>query len=238
MQPGRQTFNRGIEVMRLLAERGPQTASAIAAAMGLAQSSASRLLQSLIAAGFVCKPSYREFALDYGLLAFAGVAMQRLPLVGRAADVGSRLGHEHACGVAITMLLQDRQLYLARRHPRMDASLLLIDDAGWPLHRSSPGLLLAFRQGPEAFARLIGESLRQQGDPPETVTQLHDMVAASLREHGILYLPHWEDSALHAVSSTTIDGRDVALAVLTYERTWTAAEAAAVLQQGLRELAP
>ena len=65
---GRQSFNRGLEMLRLLAERGPMSGAALARELRIGQSSASRLLQSLQEAKLVRKPGLHRFDLDYGLL--------------------------------------------------------------------------------------------------------------------------------------------------------------------------
>ena len=85
-----QSLDRGLKVLELLAENDKMTASAIAEKLGLHQSSASRLLNSLVTAGLVCKPSFHSFSLDYGVLLFAGKCSRDSPWLRRPTSYATR----------------------------------------------------------------------------------------------------------------------------------------------------
>ena len=82
--PVAQALTRGLEVLRLVAEaRGPMTSTEIARRVGLHQSWVSRVLGTLIEAGYVRKPSYHGFAADYGVLALGGNSARQFGFLTR-----------------------------------------------------------------------------------------------------------------------------------------------------------
>ena len=103
---GIQSLDRGLEILKLLAEEGRITASFAAARLGIHQSSASRLLMSLQKAGLVRKPDFHSFAPDFGLLSFAGMAMEGFPEAAASVEVCDRIAREsgHCASVATLML--------------------------------------------------------------------------------------------------------------------------------------
>src|SRR3954468_19071527 len=75
-------LTRGLEILRLLAESNtPLSSTDIARRLGLHQSSASRILKTLSAAGYVRKPTYQSFTVGYGILTLGGRAVQNFPLM-------------------------------------------------------------------------------------------------------------------------------------------------------------
>lgn len=79
---------KGVTVLQLLVEAdGPLSASEIARRVGLHQSSVSRILSTLSAAGYVRKTGYRSFAPDFGVLSLGAAAVDKFGLahkIGRA----------------------------------------------------------------------------------------------------------------------------------------------------------
>ncbi len=183
-----QSFSRGLAVLRLLAERGEMTATEIARALGLHQSSASRLLRSLEQEGYVYKPRFHRFALDVNVLLFAGAAMEHFGEVRTAARVCSELHERLGCGAACVMLREGRLIYLARIHEGTAAVLSLVDDSAFPVHRSTPGLLLAGRLGREGFSEVMRASMARNPEPGPSPEQLWTLAEANTGDDRVLYL--------------------------------------------------
>lgn len=187
---GIQSLDRGLEILKLLAEEGRLTASAAAERLGIHQSSASRLLMSLQKAGLVRKPDFHSFAPDFGLLSFAGAAMESFPEVAVCAEVCGALSRELSCGATAATLFRGRLIYLAWKVPEPEPSLRLVDDSRFPVHRSSLGLLLSYRLGERAMRSLMEGKLREDGasDPEGEAERLFSLAGESLASKGLLEL--------------------------------------------------
>lgn len=184
-----QSLDRGLEILRMLSEEGRVTATAAAERLGIHQSSASRLLLSLQKAGLVRKPDFHSFAADFGLLAFAGTALNAFPEVLVAADVCRRLSQEHGCGAAAATLHRGRLVYLAWISPDFN-TFKLVDNSRFPIQRSSLGLLLAYRLGEQEMLETLAVKLEEAGspDPRGEAVALHAMVERSVKADGLLDL--------------------------------------------------
>jgi len=205
-----QSLDRGLEILKLLAEEGRITASAAAKRLGIHQSSASRLLMSLQKAGLVRKPDFHSFAADFGLLSFAGVAMNSFPEVAVCAERCGRMAQERNCSATAATLFRGRLIYLARVAPGGAGALRLVDDSRFPIQRSSLGLLLAYRLGREEMLKLLTAKLKEEQSPsPEDDAEaLYKMTDRSLGEHGLLDLKGiGENSFNYAMDFETPSGR-------------------------------
>jgi DNA-binding IclR family transcriptional regulator len=206
---GIQSLDRGLEILKTLSEMGQATASSLALKLGIHQSSASRLLLSLQRAGLVRKPDFHSFAPDFGLLAFAGAAMLGFPEVGVCASLCGDLARSNSCGAAAATLFRGRLLYLAWVSPDSPTSFKLVDDSDFPLHKSSLGLLLAFRLGRERAVELFEASLAKSGGetPEPSASGLFDQVGESLARDGVLSLRGGANAFNYALDFKTPSGR-------------------------------
>ncbi|MBN2643145.1 MAG: helix-turn-helix domain-containing protein [Victivallales bacterium] len=232
---GRQSFNRGIAIMKLLAANGGMTASDIARELEINQSSVSRLLQSLISAGFVYKPGFQRFALDYGILTFAGVALDNFPLASAAAKVCNSIHERHSCGVAVAVLSAGRLLYLAFTGEAPDSGLKLIDDSDYPIHRSSLGLVLCCTVGEQTFMELVPDSIRRHEDTINA-NILYRMVREDLSATGVYRLNQNVNGGFNAARPFIYSGRPAALGIFHHGRSIDSETATAVLGQGVKAL--
>ena len=187
---GIQSLDRGLEILKLLAEEGRLTASSAAERLGIHQSSASRLLMSLQKAGLVRKPDFHSFAPDFGLLSFAGAAMESFPEVPVCADVCGRLARDYGCCSTAATLFRGRLIYLAWVEPGAPLGLKLVDDSRFPIYRSSLGLVLAYRLGRQGMLDLLEEKLSEDGVPEAAseALRLHDLVESGMAADGFLDL--------------------------------------------------
>ncbi len=207
---GIQSLDRGLEILKLLAEEGRITASAAAERLGVHQSSASRLLMSLQKAGLVRKPDFHSFAPDFGLLSFAGAAMNGFPEVAVCAEACGRLAREQGCSASAATLFRGRLIYLASTSSTPGPSLKLVDDSRFPIYRSSPGLLLSYRLGRESMLSLMEGKLKEDSaaDPEGEAARLYSLAESSVSSKGLLDLRGVSGNAYnYALDFETASGR-------------------------------
>ncbi|HTL52915.1 MAG TPA: helix-turn-helix domain-containing protein [Planctomycetota bacterium] len=194
---GPQTLARSLQILsELVASVEPVSATALAEKVGLHQSSVSRILSTLTAAGFVRKPDYHHFAADYGLLTFAAKAIHQFPLIQHTLPVLRELAP--ACAplqLTVATLWRDEVLYLVRVQPGSDAAIMPL--MRFPLHLSSPGLrMLLELPGDEALTALEHSRAELGWDRP---TLAVPATAAELLKHArerleldVLALDGWQ----------------------------------------------
>ncbi len=203
-----QALDRGLSVLRLLARRKTMTACAIAAELGVHQSTASRLLNSLLNAGFVKKPTFHSFALDYGALVFAGQAMHCFPAITASVQVCNRLLVEYGVNAAVAVLHKERLLYLTQCDSRADSALRLINDSGFPVHQSSLGLVIAWSRG-----RREGRRILKSWTTAAEAKTLFERVDDSIKERGFLLLERADPAVFNAAMPFALDSEPAAFAV-------------------------
>ena len=201
---GPQALARSLQILsELVACDEPVSATHLAERVGLHQSSVSRILSTLQAAGFVRKPDYHHFAADYGLLTFAARAIHQFPLIQRTLPVLRKLAP--ACEpltLTIATLWRQEVLYLARMQAHGEC--LTMPLMRYPLHLSSPGLrMLIELSADEALAALEhsrGELGWDQATPqvPATAAGLLKKVRAIL-DMDVLALEGWQPG--HMISA-------------------------------------
>lgn len=164
---GPQSLARSLQILaELAASAEPISATALAEKVGLHQSSVSRILSTLQAAGFVRKPDYHHFCADYGLLSFAAKAIHQFPLIQHTLPVLRRLAP--ACApmlLTVATLWRNEVLYLVRVHAGSEPTIMPL--MRFPLHLSSPGLrMLLDRPGDEALTALEHSAAELGWDRP------------------------------------------------------------------------
>ncbi|MDF3128468.1 helix-turn-helix domain-containing protein [Kiritimatiellaeota bacterium B1221] len=231
---GRQSFNRGIRILEILAEGGASSASAIAAELGINQSSVSRLLQSLQQSGLVHKPSYHSFALDLGILRLAGIAMTSFPIVKEAVNVCNELHRKYAYGFSVATLEQGNLLYLAKIEENVDAGIEMVELGSFPISQSSMGRCLAAIQGKDAFSRL----LKKEGCPPREIKTLWEESEATSTARAEVYLKGVGLNKSNAARVFDRDGRHYALAVFSQKKIISPSQSGICLTEGIQKLCP
>jgi DNA-binding IclR family transcriptional regulator len=218
----------------MLATDGPLTATEVAQRLRVHQSSASRLLRSLQRKGYVYKPKFHQFALDFGVLLVAGVAMERFPEVGAGADVCSDLHRRLGCGVALAVLRETRMVYLARVHPGVGQQLTLVDDSSFPVHHSSPGLLLSYLQGRQRMQEIVVASMERHeaGRSERTPDELHALVEGALSDDGVLYLTGFGQNRFSASLAVELGHSVAALTLYGHRTSMSREQCATVLAEG------
>jgi DNA-binding IclR family transcriptional regulator len=219
-------------ILQLLAENGNMTASAIAEAIGIHQSSASRLLKSLMDSGFVYKPDFHSFALDYGVILFAGQTLQSFPIVQRSAVVCNKLSKKYGFSSTVAVLFQDRVVYLNRC---TKDSFTLIDDKSFPLYRSSVGRLLAYQQGKERMVEILNKSI-QKNNAEESAKEIYKEVDESVKKYGFLYMPNKYLNKLNCAMCFKFNNKDACLAIFSEVKEATVEEISPILTEAVESI--
>ncbi|MFA6104631.1 MAG: helix-turn-helix domain-containing protein [Victivallaceae bacterium] len=225
---GIQSLERGLEVLRLLAARGAMSSLAIASELGIHQSSASRLLKSLRAAGLVRKPTFQSFAVGYGILHLAGIAMESFPIVPASVKVCSDLRTGTECGAAAGMLWENRIVYFARVLCNPDAAPVLVERSDFPVKDSALGLLLLYRHE-------LGKN--DDGNSRKALSaKVSKAIAGSLDKHGILYVENIHINRFAAAIEFEVDNLPSALVIHSRTLCISPSEAAKILKKARNEL--
>ena len=209
-----QSVHRSMRILELLAEHGGMTASMIASEFGIHQSSASRLLKSMMDHGFIYKPTFHSFALDYGVVLFAGKALESFPLIQQSPMVSVDLYKRYGYSSALGVLFRRRLVYLDLC---AKGKFTLVDNSSFPLHMSSVGRLLAFRGGHEAAVKLFSDSICLSKSK-EDAEDIYQEINSSLSAHGFLYMREKYHNRFNAAWDFEFQSRRVALALFSEEK--------------------
>lgn len=222
-----QSLDRGLLIMRLLAEHRTMTATAIAAELGIHQSTASRLLNSLHAAGFVRKPDYHSFSLDWDALVFAGQAIDCFPAMNTAARVCNRITSQTGLQATVALLHGGHILYLTRTNP--DSSLVLVNNSDYPIHDSSVGLALVCEQDAKRAIPILKASMGGNG-----AVALYRRSAEQLKTFG--YIRMARRRGLNIAMPFYLSEERAALAIFSDEIDSTSIDPVFILRSGVGEL--
>lgn len=228
-----QSLDRGMRILELLAENQGMTASAIAEDLEIHQSSASRLLNSLVKAGLVYKPGFHLFALDYGVLVFAGKTMRGFPLVSKATTVCDDILHDRGYNAATAVLHGSHLIYLAVCVT--GASIRLMDDDNFPVHLSSLGRGLACEHPREKAVAIFAESIANYGggvDPDE----IYNTAKRSFDENGIFYMENENNNVFNAAKTFKFGNRSAGLAIYSQTENVDVKEAKTLLDKSIKKI--
>jgi len=182
----------GLEVLRLLAvSPHPVTSTELAKKLGLHQSTVSRILKILSAAGYVRKPDYHSFAPDYGILALSGIAAEHFPITTQPKIAVIELAERcNGLLVQLATLWRGDLIYFLRTHKDHDP--ILASTTGYPLHLSSVALRLMLDWPRAEALKALEESRRRYGwdrlteSVPRTPKKCLDLAQKWLRNDALL----------------------------------------------------
>ncbi len=216
-----QSLDRGLQVLRLLSRTPVMTATAIAAELRVHQSSASRLLNSLLKAGFVRKPDFHSFSLDYGALAFAGHALNCFPEIKACTETCNHIRNRYGFGAAAGILREGRVLYLTQTSD--NAAISILDDTEFPLHLSTIGLVLCCEKESGEALDLIAESILRwnrgqtisasEADLRQQAGMIYTQALENIRFHGYLHQTNSPQNAVNGAQAFSLNHERAALAV-------------------------
>ncbi len=162
---GAQALTRGLEVLRVLAESAePLSSQEIARRVGLHQSWVSRILKTLTRAGYVRKPSYHSFGIDYGVLCLGGIAARQFKLTTRPLDSLRQLLtvlQDNDAEISLGCIWDKQVIYFFRLHATLGYSPAA---AGFfAFHDSKVALRLLLEQDEGAAITALDDSIRRYG---------------------------------------------------------------------------
>lgn len=218
-------------MLRLLALNKRMTASNLAKEIGVHQTSATRMLQSLQKAKLVYKPDFHSFAPDIGIFALGSIALGAFPIVDRALDASIQLKLETGLEMAVATLYDEKLFYFVASE-----SHRTFYDSSFPIHLSSIGLLLMHSFGKKDALRLIRASIKRSNDPRYDANQLYSRVDDSLATHGFLYLENFLDNKINCAAKFQFERGEAGLAIFSKQKTLSVDEADKLLKRYLNGL--
>lgn len=237
-----QALARGLYVLRRLVESGRAlSATELARELGLHQSSISRVLATLIEAGFVRKDARGGFVPDYGVITLAAET-NRLPLLTKPVPVFTDLLAQYPTLTLTTALLwRSEMIYLLRSNT--GGLTHLYENVSFPLHRSSPGLRLLLDLPEDEAVAMLEESRARHGwsgDPTRVPADASTLLATARRhlEHDVLLLDGWaeEGQLSGAIPVRTSEPHPVAMAIVVSDGSLDRDELRLLLHRARRDL--
>jgi len=208
-----QSVERALDVLEALAERGGEASlSEIAARTGLPYGTIHRLLQTLLARGYVRQESDRRYALGGGLVRLGGVAEGMVgvwaqPHLARMVELSGETAN-------LAVLEGDFVVYVAQaQSPRRLRMFAEVGRRVLPHSTAVGKVLLAWRSPEEAVTLL-----RRTGMPrrtPHTITTADGLLAEldAVRDRGYALDLGEEELGVHCLAVPVSDGDRVLAAM-------------------------
>lgn len=210
-----QSVDRAISILQVLARRGSERVTDIAADLDLHKSTVSRLLGTLEARGLVVKNEARgSYSLGDGVLQLAAGATRRRGGLNLDRRVCEELAE--AVGETIVVTILDGDAVLSIDQVTGPAPISAINWIGQrsPLHATSSGKLFLAEEPQESVARLVPRLTRYTDDTVTDPTVLAADLAA-IREQGFAVSHEEHTPGLTALSVPVRDLEGNLLAALT-----------------------
>jgi DNA-binding IclR family transcriptional regulator len=211
---GSKVLTRGLEVLRLLIEaKGPVTSTDIAKKVGLHQSSVSRILNALMRAGYVRKPDYHSFAVNYGVITLSGNASSHFALSTKPRAVMEEMAERNpGTLVALGALWRGDLIYFLRVQNGQETIKACV--MGWPLHLSSVAMRLLVDLPKDEAIEILDVSRRRFGwdrpTPAIPATAEGCLSAAKKRMlHDCMILSDWNNAGTTTAAIPLDSQKDV-----------------------------
>ncbi|MFG3439843.1 IclR family transcriptional regulator [Nonomuraea sp. NPDC047897] len=208
-----QSVERALDVLEALAEHGGEAAlSEIAARTGLPYGTIHRLLQTLLARGYVRQESDRRYALGGGLVRLGGVAEGMVgtwarPHLARMVELSGETAN-------LAVLEGDFIVYVAQvPSPRRLRMFAEVGRRVLPHSTAVGKVLLAGRAAGEAVTLLERTGMPRR--TPNTITEIRAMLAelALVRDRGYALDLGEEELGVHCLAVPVHDGDRVVAAM-------------------------
>lgn len=193
---GTQSVERALGLLEAFTHDRPELrASELARSSGLGQSTVSRLLATLEAAGYVARDERSGlYRLGHRVVTMAGIALNQSAVHREARTITQVLASDLGLGANVAVRRDDQMLYLLHfEGRRVQRNYTMIGRTG-PLHATGIGKALLSELAPDAVEALIGTALRRH--TPSTRTDLRTLQRElrTVRERG--YATEVEELAL------------------------------------------
>ncbi|MED7926447.1 IclR family transcriptional regulator [Nonomuraea sp. LP-02] len=208
-----QSVERALDVLEALAEHGGEAGlSEIAAHTGLPYGTIHRLLQTLLARGYVRQEADRRYALGGGLVRLGGVAegmvgVRAQPYLEKMVELSGETAN-------LAVLEGDFIVYVAQASsPRRLRMFAEVGRRVLPHSTAVGKVLLAGRPPQEAVA--VFERTGMPRRTPNTITEIEPMLAelAAVHERGYAMDLGEEELGVHCMAVPVRDGRRVVAAM-------------------------
>ncbi|MEO3802687.1 IclR family transcriptional regulator [Nonomuraea sp. B1E8] len=208
-----QSVERALDVLEALAEHGGEAGlSEIAARTGLPYGTIHRLLQTLLARGYVRQESDRRYALGGGLVRLGGIAESMVgvwaqPYLGKMVELSGETAN-------LAVLEGDFIVYVAQApSPRRLRMFAEVGRRVLPHSTAVGKVLLAGRPASEAVA--VFERTGMPRRTPNTITELTAMLAELQRVRSCGYAMDLgeEELGVHCLAVPVWDGDRVVAAM-------------------------
>ncbi|WP_442937781.1 IclR family transcriptional regulator [Nonomuraea sp. SBT364] len=208
-----QSVERALDVLEALAEHGGEAGlSEIAARTGLPYGTIHRLLQTLLARGYVRQESDRRYALGGGLVRLGGVAESMVavwaqPYLTRLVELSGETAN-------LAVLEGDFIVYVAQvPSPRRLRMFAEVGRRVLPHSTAVGKVLLAWRAGGDAVT--VFERTGMPRRTPNTITDIQSMLAelGLVRSRGYAMDLGEEELGVHCLAVPVLDGERVVAAM-------------------------
>lgn len=179
--PGTQSVERALSLLAAFTETHPhRRISELVEATGLGQSTVSRLVGALVAAGFLAHDEGSgRYAIGPRVITLAGIGLNELPVHQQSRQVAQNLAADLGLGVNVAERRGAELFYLCHFEGRAAGrSATLVGHRG-PLHATAMGKALVSELTPAAREQLIGRRFARY--TPRTITDA-DGLEDALRE--------------------------------------------------------
>ena len=208
-----QSVDRALEILVILARDGAAGVTDVAGQLGVHKSTASRLLSTLEARGFVEQERERgTYRLGFELVRLAGAGAAQLDLTQVAREVCERLSAELEETVNLAVLDGDAAVNVSQVHGASSVGVLNWVGRRTPLHATSSGKVLLAHGPAEVVRAVLGRPLDRYTDATVTDAAELEAVLAGIREQGGAATEGELEVGLNAVAAPvcSADGRLVA----------------------------
>ena len=211
-----QSVDRAITALEFLARHGEAGVSAVAAAIGVHKSTASRLLGALQSRGLVEVAGDRgRYRLGYGILRLAGAMGGRLDVTTQGREICEELAELSGETVNIAVLQGDAVVNVYQAHGGGAISVNNWVGRPTPAHATSSGKVLLAHLGRGALDRILESGLARF--TPATVADprvLRRQLAQVHADHYAVTVGEYE-IGLNAVAAPVLDATGEAVAAVS-----------------------
>jgi IclR family acetate operon transcriptional repressor len=155
------SIRRSVQVMELLARKGPQGVRPVAQQLGLPLGSVHRLLLDLEAEGVAERTPEGEWALSFRLLEITGMQLERIELPRLARPFADRIAEETKQTVNLNALYNGMGVTIDKVRGNEAMQLDMRIGARGPLHCGGCGKAMLAFMSPEEQARVYEQPLPQ-----------------------------------------------------------------------------
>lgn len=211
-----QSVDRAITALEFLARQGEAGVSAVAAAIGVHKSTASRLLGALQSRGLVEVAGDRgRYRLGYGILRLAGAMGGRLDVTAQGREICEELADSSGETVNIAVLQGDAVVNVFQAHGGGAISVNNWVGRPTPVHATSSGKVLMAHLGRPAQDRILDAGLARFTAATVVDPRVLRRQLLQVQTDGYAVTAGEYETGLNAVAAPVFGATDEAVAALS-----------------------